>query len=426
MVASQFRVVIVGAGPTGATLALLLSQRGISVTLVESARNFRRAFRGEALMPSGLQALAQMDLLALVPTLPHRPLDGWEFVINDRRLFLAEEPFEPDGPPCTLISQPAFLEAVVQRCQAGSQFEFLAGQAAQDLLWGAMGAPTPVGKDDRVSGIRLRDGRAIAADLVIATEGRQSLLRQRAQLALTEAPHDFDLLWFQLPDHPHLQAHNIFTSYLKDRQAFGLFRSAEGNLQVGLILPSRTPDRQSPTSELGLQTLMAAAPPWLAQHCATHAATIEKPTFLPVRIGLCAQWSRPGFLLLGDAAHPMSPIRAQGINMALRDAIVAANVLVPILTSGDLASSSPDSLTQWHRAIDAVLPQIQAARYPEIQQIQKLQAEETQLATRLRDNAGLRSLVSGISPWCSQPIKTIWQQKQRSLRQGTIEIRLTS
>lgn len=426
-------VVIVGAGPTGATLALLLSQRGIAVTLVEAARNFRRIFRGEALMPSGLAALEQMGLLPLLETLPHRSLDAWEFVINDRALFRAPEPFEPGGRACTLVSQPAFLEAVIQRCQAFPQFTFLSGSAVQDLLWQselrsvdavdappiASGTETAPNQGDRVAGIKLSEGRRIEADLVIATDGRNSLLRQRAQLSLTEAPHEFDLRWFQLPDHPRLQTESVFTSYLKGTQGFGLFRSAEGNLQLGLICPiDRTRSPEMGGSAMGRSALLEAAPDWLAQHCQRHAAAIEKSTFLPVLIGFCPQWFRPGLLLLGDAAHPMSPIRAQGINMALRDAIVAVNHLVPVLLAG------ADRPPVRHAAIDATLPQIQNDRSPEIQRIQQLQAEETQLADRLRRNPVLRSLVSLSSPWFSLPLQQIWQRKQRSLRQGTIDLRL--
>jgi 2-polyprenyl-6-methoxyphenol hydroxylase-like FAD-dependent oxidoreductase len=104
--------VIVGAGPTGATLALLLAQRGIQVKLIEASRSFRRIFRGEALMPSGLAAIEQMGLAELIEKIPHRALDAWEFHIEGRPIFRVDEPMAGDRRPCTLISQPAFLAAV--------------------------------------------------------------------------------------------------------------------------------------------------------------------------------------------------------------------------------------------------------------------------------------------------------------------------
>jgi 2-polyprenyl-6-methoxyphenol hydroxylase-like FAD-dependent oxidoreductase len=107
------QVVIVGAGPTGATLALLLVKRGIPVKLIEASRDFRRVFRGEGLMPSGLDALEQMGLSDLLEGIPHKALDAWEFIIEERSLMRVKEPIEAGGKPCTLVSQPHLLEALI-------------------------------------------------------------------------------------------------------------------------------------------------------------------------------------------------------------------------------------------------------------------------------------------------------------------------
>jgi 2-polyprenyl-6-methoxyphenol hydroxylase-like FAD-dependent oxidoreductase len=337
------QVVIVGAGPTGATLALLLAQRGIAVKLVESSRNFRRMFRGEGLMPSGLEALEQMGLMPLVNRIPHCPLDAWEFIVNRRSLFRANEPLEAGGQPCTLVSQPALLEALIQEASCFSHFEWVQGVPVQDLLW----------RDQRVCGVKLGGDRSLAADLVIGVDGRQSTLRQRANLSLEQQAQSFDVLWFKLADSLLFESKNVFYSILNDRHAFGLFRSSEGDLQVGwsLYKHSSLDWKQANWPEL----FAAASPPWLAEHFRQKAETIERPVLLPVVVGLCPNWSVPGLLLLGDAAHPMSPIRAQGINMALRDVIVAANYLVPLL----LQDSG-------FAALDAALLQIQAERQPEM------------------------------------------------------------
>jgi 2-polyprenyl-6-methoxyphenol hydroxylase-like FAD-dependent oxidoreductase len=109
------QVVIIGAGPTGLTLAMLLAQRGINVKLIEASRSFRRIFRGEALMPSGLEAIERMGLSDVVEQIPHRAIDAWEFYIENRPIFRVDEPMESGGQPCTLISQPALLEAVLAR-----------------------------------------------------------------------------------------------------------------------------------------------------------------------------------------------------------------------------------------------------------------------------------------------------------------------
>jgi 2-polyprenyl-6-methoxyphenol hydroxylase-like FAD-dependent oxidoreductase len=160
------QVVIVGAGPAGATLALLLVKRGIAVKLIESSRNFRRVFRGEGLMPSGLDALEQMGLSSVLESIPHRPLDAWEVLIENRFLFRVDEPIEPGGKPCTLVSQPAFLEAVLDQASTYPNFEFVQGTPVQDLLW----------SEQRVSGVKLGDDRSIYANLVIGADGRNSVV----------------------------------------------------------------------------------------------------------------------------------------------------------------------------------------------------------------------------------------------------------
>ncbi|WP_396134389.1 FAD-dependent monooxygenase [Chamaesiphon sp. VAR_48_metabat_135_sub] len=388
------QIVIIGAGPTGLTLAMLLAKRGINVKLIEASNSFRRIFRGEALMPSGLKAISQMGLSDVVQNIPHRCFDAWEFYIENRPIFRVDEPMELGGQPCMLISQPAFLETVLEKANECEQFEFIQGTAVRDLLW----------QDDRVSGVKLSDGREIAADLVIGADGRNSIVRQQANLALTQAAQSFDILWFKLPTSPDF-TENIFYSILRDRDGFGVFQSSEGNLQVGWSL-----DRDHPIEWQKIdwaEKLASASPDWLATHFRQQKDFIERPLLLSIVVGRCPQWHVPGLLLLGDAAHPMSPIRAQGINMALRDAIVATNHLVPLL------QQQPNLA-----AIDAVLPQIQAEREPEIIQIQRLQAAEVSQGELMKNNPLLRYAVSFLAPLIGSIIKKSWLDRQLQLRQG--------
>jgi 2-polyprenyl-6-methoxyphenol hydroxylase-like FAD-dependent oxidoreductase len=395
------QVIIVGAGPTGATLALLLVQRGITVKLVEASRNFQRVFRGEGLMPSGLDALVQMGLAPLLDSIPNRALDAWEFWVEGRSLFRANEPLEPGGQPCTLVSQPALLEALIQAASRHANFEFVQGAPVQKLLW----------QEQRVCGVSLSGNCSIAADLIIGADGRNSVVRQQANLPLTQGSKSFDILWFKLADSPQFAAENVFYSILQDQQGFGLFRSSEGNLQVGWGLQAK--DLTDWKQVDWAKKLALASPPWLADHFQTYADTIERPVLLSVVVGYCPNWSVPGMLLLGDAAHPMSPIRAQGINMALRDVIVATNYLVPVLQ---------ENLSQ--ATIDAALPQIQAERSPEILRVQQLQAQEAAQGQKLTNSALLRWVVSRFSPLLRQPVRQSWLNRQHQLRQGVTDVKL--
>lgn len=395
------KVVIVGAGPTGAALALLLVQRGIDVTLVEAARSFRRTFRGEGLMPSGLAALDQMGLLGLIETVPHQALTAWEYILEGRRMFQAPEPFQANTLACTLVSQPALLEALVEKAQQHPSFEWIPGTAVKTLLH----------EEHRISGVQLGDGRTLEADLVIGADGRNSLVRQQANLEMEPLSHSIDLLWFKLADSSCLPPENIFYAIVHGRQTMGLFRSAEGSLQLAWALYDDNPTDWKNTD--WPKKIAAASPTWLAQHLQKHAQDLERPLLLSVVVGRCPQWSVPGLLILGDAAHPMSPIRAQGINMALRDVIVAANHLVPLLQ---------DAVNI--EILDQVLPQIQTEREPEIIRAQTLQHEELAQGDRLRHSPFLRTLVKSTLPFSSPIIRASWLRRQQQLRQGVTEVRL--
>jgi 2-polyprenyl-6-methoxyphenol hydroxylase-like FAD-dependent oxidoreductase len=163
---------------------------------------------------------------------------------------------------------------------------------------------------------------------------------------------------------------------------------------------------------------------------------IEGPQRFPVRVGWAPRWHTPGLLLLGDAAHPMSPVRAQGINMALRDALVAARLMGPLagqaadaLAGGTaaadarretvpVASDPAAAMDEVQRCMDALLPRIAARRLPEIRRMQALQASEAGLGARLRQLGWLRRGLAATAPWSGRLARARWIQRQHRLRQG--------
>jgi 2-polyprenyl-6-methoxyphenol hydroxylase-like FAD-dependent oxidoreductase len=342
-----------------------------------------------------------MGLTPLVDQLPHRQIDAWEIHIEDRRLFRVDEPMDTSGKPCTLVSQPAFLEAIAQKMQDCPQFELLQGVAVQDLLW----------ENDRVAGVRLSDGQQLAADLVIGADGRNSIVRQKSGLELNQSDQSFDILWFKLPMAEQFEQENVFYSFLKGQDGFGFLRGSEGNMQLGWSMHRDNPIEWQTID--WAEKFATASPDWLAPYFRSQAGAIEKPILLSITVGRCAQWHKPGLLLLGDAAHPMSPIRAQGINMALRDVVVAANSLIPVLQQQNN-----------HNAIDAVLPQIQADREREIIQVQKLQQDEVAQGELIRNVPIVRHAISRLAPIVQYGAKKSWLTRQLKLRQGLAEIHL--
>ena len=395
------QVVIVGSGPTGAALALLLVKRGIATTLVEAAKDAYRVFRGEGLMPSGLDAIAQMGLSTMLEGVPHRQIDAWEFVVGDRQLFRVDEPMGSNR-PCTLVSQPPLLETLISEAQLHPEFEFIPGVPVKDLLY----------SNDRIAGVKLGDGRDIPAALVIGTDGRNSVVRQRAELELVKQQNSIDVLWFKLAAHPRFVTDNVFYSILNGGSGFSVFHGAEsGKLHLAWVLSADDKTDRKHTD--WAETFASLSPAWMAEHFRNCADTIESPMRLSVVVGRCPRWHRPGIILLGDAAHPMSPVRAQGINMAFRDVIVAANHLVPLLKAGAN-----------YEDIDLALSRIQAEREPEIIRAQQLQAQEAWKGEQLRKNGLLRLLMMQAAPFLGEKIKQFWVKGQYELRQGVTEVKL--
>lgn len=397
------QIVIVGAGPTGAVMALLLVQNGIKVKLVEAARDFERLFRGEGLMPSGLDALEQIGLLGTLADIPHQTIDAWDFLLSHQSLFRVEEPIETNGRQCTTVSQPHLLREIVKQAETYSEFEFIQGEPVQEILRAS----------GRVCGVKLGSGVKIAADLVIAGDGRNSTMRKKAGLHLNKLQNSIDIIWFKLDSGTLSKSSNTFYSILQGRDSFGLFRGSSDRLHIGWGL--HTDDDYDWKNVDWATKLAATSPPWLAEHILSHQDSLTKPMLLSVVVGHCDRWSIPGLLLLGDAVHPMSPIRAQGINMAFRDAIVATNHLVPLLNQAEIN----------FERIDAVLPKIQQERKPEIIRIQKLQAQEMAQAELLHSSAFVRWGAKTFAPIIRPAIRASWLRRQKQLRKGVTEVSLS-
>lgn len=368
-------VVIVGAGPGGAALAFLLSRRGVDVTLLERHTDFAREFRGEVLLPGGLEVLQQMGLWESYEAVPQVELRSIAMYVNGSpRARVEFDPASMGDIAPRWVSQPHFLEMLVAESGAHPSFRLERGITVRDLL-----------RDDgRVVGLRCvgPDGeRDIHADLVVGADGRSSVVRRRAGLPVHQDPTPMDIVWFKLP-RPAFMDHDLHSrAYVGDGHLLLAAPVAGGKLQVAWIIPKGGFGR---VRERGMEACVDAmaqhVSPDLAEHLRKTGAQAMEPFLLSTISDRALEWTRPGLMVIGDAAHTMSPVGGQGLNHAIRDAAVAANHLVPVLTStGPLEGD----------AIDAATLAAERERMHEISTIQRLQAVPPRILFSQRSAAGI-------------------------------------
>lgn len=401
------RTLIVGAGPAGLALARQLARRRLPVTLIESRASIGGGFRGEALMPSGFEALGHLELLPLSDAVPQHSLRGWSFWLERQPLFTVPEPMG-SAHPCTLVDHEALLQDWAQQLQQLPSAQLLLGRSVAGLIT----ADNSAG-EERISGVRLSDGERLPAELVVACDGRGSLLRRSAGLELSETSPTIDVLWFRLVGPAGDALANAlagrFHTVIGDEGSLALFAAASGGVQLGW--PLQGGERIDRSTRQWRELWLQLCPQELATVLATVPVdAIDGPLRLPLRVGLARRWWRPGLLLLGDAAHPMSPIRAQGTSMALRDVVAAAALLPPTL---ELPTGS-----ERDAALDQALVAIEALRRPEIARMQAMQQQEWERGLRLGHNPALRRLLAALAPGLAPILGAVWRRSQWPLRQG--------
>jgi len=348
-------VIVVGAGPAGASLAWLLADRGIEVTLVERQSDFAREFRGEVLLSTGIEALEQLGLGEVFESTPRVRPDALEGYLNRRQVIRAAlDPDYFEGRVPTPLSQPALLEGIVGLAEKRPCFRLLRGASVRDLLVEA----------GRVAGVRTtRAGGAeeIRADLVVGADGRASVVRRRGGFRATHQDLPMDIVWCKVGP---LDALRGARAYIGRGHLLIAYRSHDERTQVAwAILKGTFGELRARGIEQWVEEMAAHTSPDLSAHLLASRDEIQHPFLLDCQADRVTRWSRPGALLVGDAAHVMSPVGGQGLNIALRDVIVAANQLVPVL-QGDATAEQ----------IDAAAARVERERVPEVQAIQRLQA----------------------------------------------------
>jgi 2-polyprenyl-6-methoxyphenol hydroxylase-like FAD-dependent oxidoreductase len=375
-------VLIVGAGPAGASLAHLLAHRGIRVTLLERQHDFSREFRGEFLMPSGVEALEQMGLGSSLAALPSQLLSKGALFLSGRLIFREELDFESMDSfhPPRAVSQPALLEMIVAEAGRAPQLHFERGASVKELLV----------ENDRVVGVRakIEDGeQELRADLVVGADGRGSAVRRHGGLMQRQFGQPMDIVWCKVPCPDDWAGVRFYAG--RGHLLVG-YHTWDDTLQIGwVILKGTFGELRSRGIEQWVEEMANHVSPDLAAHLRAHADSVSKPFLLSAVSDCVERWSAPGLLVIGDAAHAMSPVGGQGINIALRDAIVAANHLVPVLSETALDTQ---------RLGDSLLA-IERERMLEVAPIQRLQSMPPKVLLKRRLVRSLAQRRAGAFPF---------------------------
>ncbi len=323
---------IVGGGPAGAMLALLLARRGVDVTLLEMHQDFDREFRGDTIHPSTLEILDQLGLADPIHEIPHSKISG-------PTLQFADGPFRPFDlgrlktryPYILMIPQVRFLEFITAEAAKYPRFRLVMRAQVQQL----------VVENGVVSGVRYRasDGlHELRAQLTVGADGRFSQVRHLAAIEPVKTAPPMDVLWFKLPklkDEPEITG-GAFGGIGHGRIFILLERS--DYWQAGLVFPKGQYQQLRTQGVEAVRKSLAEIEPRFAKH-AESLTDWHQFTLLSVESSRCPVWHKPGLLLIGDAAHVMSPIGGVGINYAIQDAVVASNLLAAPLKSGNVSEA---------------------------------------------------------------------------------------
>jgi len=317
-------VIIVGGGAAGMVAGLLFARAGVRVTVLEKHADFLRDFRGDTVHPSTLELFHEIGLLDELLKEPHAAIDTMTLRLLGGRYTIA-----------TMKHLPVAARFVAMMPQ-WDLLDFIAGQGRRYPTFDLRMSTEATGliHDDagRIDGVRLASGEAMPARLVIAADGRRSVLRDAAALPMQDLGAPMDVLWFRVPVPAGMDASEVALGTI-DKGGMVVAIPRGDYWQCAQIIEK---GGFAPIEARGVAAfrirIVEIAPGLAAGIDAIRS--FDDVKLLSVALDRLTRWSRPGLLAIGDAAHAMSPVGGVGINLAVQDAVAAANILAGPLAAG--------------------------------------------------------------------------------------------
>jgi 2-polyprenyl-6-methoxyphenol hydroxylase-like FAD-dependent oxidoreductase len=318
---------IAGGGPAGMMLGFLLARAGVEVVVLEKHADFFRDFRGDTIHPSTLELMVELGLLEDFLKLPHQKLDRLTMQFGDEHLRMIDLTHLPTH--CkyiALMPQWDFLNFLAARGKKYKTFDLRMQAEATGLIE----------ERGRVTGLRATtpDGElAIWADLVVGADGRHSTVRDKAGLKSDDYGAPMDVLWFRLP---HRGGDQTETFGHIEAGSMMIMLDRGDYWQCAYVIPKGGIDRIKAEGLEAFRKRVVFMSPFLADRI-DELKSFDDIKLLSVTVDRLRQWWRPGVICIGDAAHAMSPIGGVGVNIAVQDAVAAANRLAAPLKAGTLS-----------------------------------------------------------------------------------------
>jgi 2-polyprenyl-6-methoxyphenol hydroxylase-like FAD-dependent oxidoreductase len=342
---------IAGGGPAGLMLGYLLARAGVNVVVLEKHADFLRDFRGDTVHPSTLEVMVELGLIDQFLKLPHQKVYRLGGRVGNTPVSIADFSHLPVREKyIAMMPQWDFLNFIASEGARYPTLKLLMSTEATDLIE----------EGDTVVGVKAKSPGGpleIRADLVVAADGRNSVLRERAGFRIDDLGAPMDALWFRLPAEPGDNGETMG----RFGAGYILAMLYRGDYwQCAYVIPKGSLETLKAGGIDGFRDAVARASS-LARERMSAIGSWDDVKLLTVRVDRLQQWYQPGLLCIGDAAHAMSPIGGVGVNLAVQDAVAAANILAKPLKAGAVGMADLRDVQKRRQFPTRVVQRIQIA-----------------------------------------------------------------